>query len=803
MSQKFEDEIFRSEEGHEQFNKAVFGEKFGANGSVSPSQDTLAHAQPSSSEARAPSPSRGQTSNAARSSGSPQSLPTVGGGAEEETTQSIGAGVLKYKSLIWRTADTLRGTGVKESDYPRFMAPFFALALVESRVKRLRAEKIAEYAAVTGTQFDVNDANHIQWLQTNIQNEGYGYHPDIAKLGVGVADLVKVKTGNFYVQLEGFLKQFDAETRRLLGVDYAPGQPKFLDIKGVALDLSSRPNDPLFTFCAGAGDTPGWADVDLVEFDNSEVTTLEEHIKRMWADISAETAGEQYTPKDLIALACALGIEARRPNTDASQICDVYDMACGGGNFLFAGEEALRKEFPGLSVRVRGQELNDALYALAALEARFRPDARIEWGNTLTHDHFLGNKFGFIVANPPYGVDWKAFAPTIKASNCGRFSATRMPPTSDGQLLFLQHAAFHLDENGVGAIVHSGSTLFSGDAGGGESETRRWLFQDQDIVEAIVQLPKNEFFNTGISTYLWILNRNKPADRKGKVLLINAETCFKKLRKNLNQKNCEIDPVNRAKILGCFKSFSDTDISKVMDVDDLLYNKVSLELHRHDEEGRAIQSAKSFADADVESIHIDGEIWTVGADGKLSRNGAASPLGEARPAKDDATAFNEAVKASDILKLCLVDGTTWAMQRDEHRIQEVKASGQVIEHGFGVLNIKAKVAKAKGSELVRVEITVQPFMESDTETIPFSSKKDVNGDSINDRVIQGFLKQWVNDPLKIKGREIGSEINFNRMFPKKSETRTKQEIIFELSAVDREISQIEVEMTAIIQGVSR
>ena len=152
----------------------------------------------------------------------------------------------------------------------------------------------------------------------------------------------------------------------------------------------------------------------------------------MWADISAETAGEQYTPKDLIALACALGIEARRPNTDATQICDVYDMACGGGNFLFAGEEALRNEFPGLSVRVRGQELNDALYALAALEARFRPDARIEWGNTLTHDHFLGNKFGFIVANPPYGVDWKAFVSTIKASNCGRFDASRMPPTSDG-----------------------------------------------------------------------------------------------------------------------------------------------------------------------------------------------------------------------------------------------------------------------------------------------------------------------------------------------------------------------------------
>nr|GFD43080.1 hypothetical protein [Tanacetum cinerariifolium] len=113
----------------------------------------------------------------------------------------------------------------------------------------------------------------------------------------------------------------------------------------------------------------------------------------------------------------------------------------------------------------------------------------------------------------------------------GRFPANRMPPTSDGQLLFLQHAAYHLSETGVATVVHSGSTLFSGDAGGGESETRRWLTQEQDIVEAIIQLPKNEFFNTGINTYLWILNRAKPESRQGHVLLINAETCFTKLQR--------------------------------------------------------------------------------------------------------------------------------------------------------------------------------------------------------------------------------------------------------------------------------
>lgn len=792
MVQQFNDEIFENSEGHEDFNKQVFGDGFLSKASATVCKGSVS-----------PNLAGGNASKSVLSMEASHTAPnSIATGTEDELAQQIGAGVLKYKSLIWRTADTLRGTGIKESDYPRFMAPFFALALVESRIKRLRAEKIDEYATVTGKAFDANDAADIQWLQTNIQIEGYGYHPDVARLGVGLAEIVKAKAANFYLQLQTYLKQFDPETRRLLGVDYVEGQPKFLDIKGVALDLSSRPNDPLFTFCAGSGDTPGWAGVDLVQFDNSEVTTLEEHIKRMWADISAETAGEQYTPKDLIALACALGIEARRANTDATQICDVYDMACGGGNFVFAGEEALRKEFPGLSVRVRGQELNDALYALAALEARFRPDASIEWGNTLTHDHFLGSKFGFIVANPPYGVDWKAFASTIKASNCGRFSANRMPPTSDGQLLFLQHAVFHLDDNGVGAIVHSGSTLFSGDAGGGESETRRWLFQEQDVVEAIVQLPKNEFFNTGIATYLWILNKNKPADRKGKVLLINAETCFKKLKKNLNQKNCEIDEASRVRILDCFKSFSNTDISKVMDVDDLLYNKVSLELHRHDENGRAVPMKGIAIDpSSVRSVTFDEGTWMINEEGMDPRIVQSLDQTEGA-AKAYVDKFNACAKASSALILHTLDGAVWSMDREEHRIQETKPSGEVIEHGLGVISIKAKPGTAKGQETVRWDMGIEPFVETDNETIPYSSKKDENENSVNDKLITDFIAKWVRDPLtsttsKPKNSKVGAEINFNRIFPKPLTIRGSAEILAELSSIATELAELDKQMAKI------
>jgi type I restriction enzyme M protein len=823
-------------EGYERFNTAVFGKNAGStDGGDKSSSHSVASSRAGASGAKQ-SPKSNSTASNANGLAASMVVGSAASLSDDQSVQTIGAAVLKYKSLIWGTADTLRGTGVKESDYPRYMAPFFALALVESRIKRLRTEKLQEYVAVTGRPFDDNDVNHVQWLQANIQNEGYGYHPDIARLGIGIADLVRVKTGNFVVQLESYLKQFDPETRRLLGVDYAPGQPKFLDIKGVSYDLSSRPNDPLFTFCAGVGTTPGWAAVDLVDFDNSEVTTLEEHIKRMWADISAETAGEQYTPKDVIELACSLGIEARRPNTDASQICDVYDMACGGGNFVFAGEEALRREFPGLSVRVRGQELDDALYALAALEARFRPDAKIEWGNTLTHDHFLGSKFGFIVANPPYGVDWKAFAADIKKSNCGRFSSERMPPTSDGQLLFLQHAVFHLEENGVGAIVHSGSTLFSGDAGGGESETRRWLFQEQDVVEAIVQLPKNEFFNTGIATYLWILNRNKPVERKGKVLMINAEACFKKLKKNLNMKNCEIDMANRIRILDCFKSFADSDISKVMRVDDLLYNKVTLELHRHDEEGRAVKKATAIDAATVKQVTTDGDVWTLDASSRLLKNGTAvtasattasdTAIGgstegatttdtsatneaiaesvgapEAYVAKVDVACLSDAVKDSEFLSVELTNGTVWRMQREEHRVHEIKPTGEVVEHGFGVVIAKLKIAKAKGVESLRWEVSVDPFIETDTETIPFSSvSSEMNSE--NDQIISDFIAQWVTDPSIIKSKSTGSQINFNQIFQRKNSFLSVGEVLQALLLVDSELLECSKDMESLWFGGS-
>lgn len=694
---------------------------------------------------------------------------------------SIGAALITYEADIWKTADTLRGAGIKESEWPSYMMPFFALMLVESRIRRLRTEKIAEYQAATEQAFDEENSEHLTWLDMSVKAAGKGYHADLILHKKGLQETCQVPGGHFLNRLITYLDQYDPETRRLLGLGYVAGQPKFLDIQGKAQTLFALANQPLFSF------TQKWGKIDLTSFDNSEVTTIEEHIKRKWADISAETAGEQYTPSDVMDMAGALIIELFKEGKDTQGIADVYDMTCGGGNFVYAIEDQLRAAFPQLSVRARGQELNDALYALAAIEARFRSDAQIEWGNTLTDDRFLGEKFDAIMANPPYGVDWKDFKTAIEADATGRFAATRLPPTSDGQLLFLQHAAFHLKENGVATIVHSGSTLFSGDAGGGESETRRWLLQQQDMVEAIIQLPKNEFFNTGISTYVWVLNKAKPAARRGRVLLINAENNFVKLKKNLNKKNCKIDAANCAEIVQAFRAYTDSPISKVLTVEQLLYNKVEIILHRHDEAGCAVQKEQSL-DGDIITI-------TLGEQSHEIKNGPLL-MPEGMPAKEAAAKFNEAIKSAEIL----------TVQSGEHRYTcntetgaiQMSNGKEIVELGLGNLTVKAKIAKAKGAETLKVEVTLGPLKEKDSETTAYASNA-----TANEKIIADFLAKWVKEPFErvAGGVKVGCEINFNKQFPKQSEVRSVKDLLDELHKLNAKGAAQEAAFTASIAGV--
>ncbi|MBE3025976.1 N-6 DNA methylase [Janthinobacterium sp. GW458P] len=663
--------------------------------------------------------------------------------------QKIGAALLANAETIWKTADTLRGAGIKEGDFPSYMMPFFALMLLESRLRRFKAEKLVEFQLATGVDFDDGNQDHQDWLEAAAKAANKGYHPELLLLDKGLKETCAVPGGNFRNRLISHLNLYDPDTKRLLGLGYAEGTPKYLDIQGKASDLFSRPNSPLYAFAAR------WAAIDLTPFTNSEVTTIEEHIKRKWGDISAETAGEQYTPSDVIELSNDLVVEMwKRDSHPRDGIAKIYDMTCGGGNFLFASEDAMRDAFPQLSVRTYGQELNDTLFALSAIEARFRHDARIEHDNTLTNDLFLSEKFDIIVANPPYGGDWKDHKSVIEADASGRFAKHRMPPVSDGQLLFLQHAAYHLAERGIATVVHNGSTLFSGGAGGGESETRRWLIQELDLVEAIIQLPRGEFFNTDISTYVWVLNKAKPENRKGKVILINAEGAFTKLKRNLNKKNCEIDAGNRARIVGAFLDYADGPISRVMTVDQLLHNKVEILVRRLDEKGRSI--------SEVAPVPFDEFELLIDAHEVRVRNGRIENHSDIASSVESACALvNVWIKTAARIDVRALDSEDGYIADTESGHVVRIMSGRAKELGLGRISIKAKATSTKKGKFATISVSTTPLLEKDFESTQFSS------DPVeNEELIGAFLSEWVPEPCSRVASKVGCDVNFNRVFPK-------------------------------------
>ncbi|HQY94685.1 N-6 DNA methylase, partial [Caldilinea sp.] len=434
--------------------------------------------------------------------------------------------ILQYEFTIWATADLLRGCGIKESEWPAYMMPFFALSLLESRLLRSLDELLTEEAI---TDFaDVDPAE----LAGVIRDRGKGYNAYLVEQGKTLRGIAQ-NDKTFETDFHAYLAAFDPQTRWLLGIE-AFGGEKFLDMGGVIDRLKAK--KVLFSYAKE------WSQIDLKPFNNSEITTLEEHIKRRWADISAETAGEQYTPDDVIDLISEI-IVAKVAATNGIMI--IYDGTCGGGNLLFGVEDRINDKTTRVT-QTYGQDWNDALYALAAIESRFRPDSHIAHGNTLTDDKYPHIKAQVVVANPPYGVSWKGYQKEIVNDKTLRFK--HLPSVADGQLLFTQHLIDKLDDEGMGVIVHNGSTLCSGDAGSGESNIRKWML-DNDMVEAVIQLPTDEFFNTGIHTYLWVLNKAKDAARTDKVMLIDASQMFKPLRKSKGSKRKEVDEASRLEIV--------------------------------------------------------------------------------------------------------------------------------------------------------------------------------------------------------------------------------------------------------------
>lgn len=544
-----------------------------------------------------------------------------------------------------------------------------------------------------------------------IQNKGQGYNKFIFEKNQTLKDICQ-NDKSFNIDFEAYLRGFDGETRDLLGVDATEGE-KFLDIKGVIAKLNAKK--------VLLGYTQEWSSIDLKPFNNSEITTLEEHIKRRWADISAETAGEQYTPDDVIGLIAeiiASNIE------DSDRLLKIYDCTCGGGNLLFGVEDRINAKVQRLT-QTFGQDWNDALYALAKIESRFRLDSKILHGNTLTDDKFDDGAFDVVIANPPYGVSWKGYEKAIKDDKTQRFKY--LPSISDGQLLFMQHLISKLSDRGMGVVVHNGSTLFSGDAGSAESNIRKWML-DIDIVEAVIQLPTDEFFNTGIYTYLWVLNKRKSGDRQDKVMLINASEKFKPLKKNKGSKRKEIDEVSRLEIVETLARFVDNDYARVFEKEFFYFNKQGIIL------------------TNIDSLEYKEQ-----------------PL------------------------MVTTDKAVYSFDSDRETI--IKQSGAKREElGCGKFVVKAAFKKASKTQAERIEITVEltPDYQKDYEIIPFHRDEVANREAI-----AAFMAKYITKPFEYLENVVGVEINFNKVFYKPEKLRSVEEILGEIVMLDEELKELE------------
>ena len=350
-----------------------------------------------------------------------------------------------------------------------------------------------------------------------------------------------------------------------------------------------------------------------------------EELVRRFSESYAEDAGAHFTSRDIIYLMTDLLLSGSTPG-EAN--VTVYDMTMGSSQMLSCMEERIHALNPATPVTCCGQELNAETFAIAMSDMLIRggDPNNMRYGDTLSEDKFGGYRFRYIISNPPFGIDWKREEKAVKEEHArgeaGRF-APGLPKISDGQQLFLLNGLSKLDREGRMAIIQNGSSLFNGDAGSGPSEIRRYILE-HDWLDAIVQLPNDSFMNTGIATYVWLLARNKPAHRRGKVQLINASRCFEPRRKSIGNKRNDITTACRELIMQAYVAFErDASYgdpsgifceSKVFDTQDFGYYKITVERPQRDEAGNIImKKGKPVPDKalrDTENVPMKEDIQT-------------------------------------------------------------------------------------------------------------------------------------------------------------------------------------------------
>jgi type I restriction enzyme M protein len=650
-------------------------------------------------------------------------------------------------ALIWNIADILRG-GWKQHEYQDVILPLVVLKRLDSILADKKDEVRVKYNEYKGKVTDLDPilkrASGVEFYNVS----GYDFHSLLSEpkhIGKNFKQYITGYSKNIQDIFEKF--NFNAQLERLEG-----GDLMYLIIQ----ELNKVNLHPSV-------------------LDNYAMGHVFEELLRKFSEMSNETAGEHYTPRDVIktmvqVLLAPDAAELKKPHV----IKKIYDPACGTGGMLTVSKDYITESINDKAeIYLYGQELNSVTYAMAKSDMLIKgenPDF-IKGGekdhskaSTLSNDQFFGEVFDYGLSNPPYGVDWKKDKDAVEREEsrgyAGRFGAGT-PRISDGQLLFLQHLVSKMKPEADGgsrlAIVHNGSPLFTGDAGSGESEIRRWILE-KDLLETIIALPDQLFYNTGINTYLWYVTNRKSKARKGKVQLIDARTFFKKTRKSLGQKRHEIDEDSKQKIFDLYTKFEENEHSKIFDTTDFAYRQIQIE--------RPLRLSFQVTEDRIESLKAHKSFEKLGAEEQEH----ILVLLRSFPNKNP---FTNLDKFLDIFNTHFAD-----------------------------LKLKAPIKKAIIDTLSERSESAEIIADKDGNPEPDSELRDYEnvpwGTDIHeyfDKEVKPYVPDaWINEAVRDhkdgKVGIVGYEIPFTRYFYKYEAPRSLEEIEGEIEGVENELLEL-------------
>ena len=636
-------------------------------------------------------------------------------------------------AFIWSIANLLRGV-YKQADYGKVILPFTVL-------RRLDALLEPTKDAVLDTFEKRKNQPGLEHILPTVSKQAF-YNTSRFTLGKLAGDPANLKA-NLLNYVEGF----------------SPNVKDIFERYAFAAQLNTlEENDLLYLVLQK------FAAVDLHpdRVSNTEMGLIFEELIRKFAEASNETAGEHFTPREVVRLIVSLLFtehpddEPARSLTVPGAVRTVYDPAAGTGGMLSVADDYVREHFPAASLTLMGQELNAESFAIAKADMVIKGQTveNMVWGDTLTGDGHIGKTFDFGLSNPPFGVEWKkqqAFVTKefTEQGYDGRFGPG-LPRVSDGSLLFLMHLVKKMrpkrDGGGRVGIVLNGSPLFTGGAGSGESNIRQYVIEN-DLLDAIVAMPTDLFYNTGIATYVWILDNDKPASRKGTVQLVDATDQWVKMRKSLGSKRREISAEQITTIVNRYGNHEQSDASKIFHNDDFGYTTITVE--------RPLQLIWQVTAESVE-LALSAKALTKLTDADYEQLRAT--LVESTPTTDIA-AFTKAIKKS-----ATDAGVTLAAP-------QLKA----MLDAFSMRDDTAPIiTDAKGNPVPDTHLR-------DTENVPLT-------ENIDDYIVREISPHVENFWVDRSKDKIGYEIPFTRYFYKYVAPRSLDEIDADLNKLVREIT---------------